>query len=281
MQYKRILMSCLIVILILCTSVLSIGATSEATPFEQAVGVISPTAVSNEPFVVQAGDTFEVSVSIENNPGFSGFQFILEYDSTAVTFKEMVLGEMLPAETSAYEWYSFTDDVENKITFIAYLNGGVSVVENGTVVKFKFEVNSGYHGTTSVDFTKNIWMYDYAGIDCNVKSNGAVIAVHNYADAPVITDPTCTEDGYITYTCSDPDCTDKTLVLPGEPMTGHDMAEATCTEPATCKNGCGYTEGTELGHDMAEATCTEPATCKRGCGHTEGEALGHDMAEAT
>ncbi|MBQ6877090.1 MAG: Ig-like domain-containing protein [Oscillospiraceae bacterium] len=98
----------------------------------------------------------------------------------------------------------------------------------------------------------------------------------------------------------------------------HDMKAATCTEPATCKRGCGYTEGealghdeveheakaptcTEigweayvtcsrcdystydeieaLGHDMADATCTEPATCKRGCGYTEGEALGHDYGE--
>ena len=58
----------------------------------------------------------------------------------------------------------------------------------------------------------------------------------------------------------------------------HDMAEATCTEPSTCKNGCGHTEGEALGHDMAEATCTLPATCKNGCGHTEGKALGHDFS---
>ena len=30
-----------------------------------------------------------------------------------------------------------------------------------------------------------------------------------------------------------------------------------------------------VAHDMKAATCTEPATCKRGCGYTEGEALGH------
>ena len=101
---------------------------------------------------------------------------------------------------------------------------------------------------------------------------------------------------------------------------GHDMVAATCTSPATCKRGCGHTEGealaheevidaakaptceetglTEgkhcglcgetiveqetvaaLGHDMVAATCTSPATCKRGCGHTEGEALPHDVQE--
>ena len=35
----------------------------------------------------------------------------------------------------------------------------------------------------------------------------------------------------------------------------------------------------ELGHDMANATCTEPATCKRDdCNHTEGESLGHSFS---
>ena len=58
---------------------------------------------------------------------------------------------------------------------------------------------------------------------------------------------------------------------------GHDMSEATCTEPSTCKNGCGKTEGDALGHDMSEATCTEPSTCKNGCGLTEGAALGHSV----
>jgi hypothetical protein len=61
---------------------------------------------------------------------------------------------------------------------------------------------------------------------------------------------------------------------------GHDMADATCTTPATCKNGCGLTEGEALGHDMADATCTTPKTCKT-CGHTGGEALGHDWVDAT
>ena len=52
------------------------------------------------------------------------------------------------------------------------------------------------------------------------------------------------------------------------------------TETAKCDR-CDVTdtktdEGSALVHDMAEATCTEPSTCKReGCGHTEGEALGH------
>ena len=60
---------------------------------------------------------------------------------------------------------------------------------------------------------------------------------------------------------------------------GHDWADATCTEPKTCKR-CSATEGEALDHDWADATCTTPKTCKR-CSETEGEALGHDWADAT
>ena len=65
------------------------------------------------------------------------------------------------------------------------------------------------------------------------------------------------------------------------PAKGHNMADATCTEPSTCtREGCGYTEGEALGHslvDVAEvpATCTEVGyTAHKGCercSYTEGK----------
>ena len=60
---------------------------------------------------------------------------------------------------------------------------------------------------------------------------------------------------------------------------GHDMAAATCENPAVC-TVCGLTEGEALGHDMAEANCVTPSACTR-CGLTEGEALGHSWTDAT
>lgn len=97
----------------------------------------------------------------------------------------------------------------------------------------------------------------------------------------------------------------------------HDLKDATCTEPKSCKN-CDYTEGEALGHDeedlaaveetcttdglkagekckrcgtvtvaqetipaghkWVDATCTAPKTCSR-CNTTEGEALGHERVE--
>ena len=58
----------------------------------------------------------------------------------------------------------------------------------------------------------------------------------------------------------------------------HSGGAPTCTEQAVC-TVCGQPYGNALGHDWADATCTEPKTCRRdGCGATEGGPLGHDWA---
>ena len=46
------------------------------------------------------------------------------------------------------------------------------------------------------------------------------------------------------------------------PVTSHDMADATCEAPKTCKNGCGLTEGEKLGH----VDTNTDHICDRACG---------------
>ncbi|MBQ9125355.1 MAG: hypothetical protein IJY13_01705, partial [Clostridia bacterium] len=133
---------------------------------------------------------------------------------------------------------------------------------------------------------------------------------HSYNS--VVTDPTCTDKGYTTHTCSVfGDVKVDTYV----DANGHSWVDATCTTPKTC-SVCGATEGTaldhsftnyvsnndatctadgtetakcdrcdvkdtrtdadsKLGHSWVDATCTTPKTCSV-CGTTEGEALGHN-----
>ena len=88
------------------------------------------------------------------------------------------------------------------------------------------------------------------------------------------TQPTCTVDGAVVYTCT----------LCGHsytetiPAPGHSWADATCETAKTC-SVCGATEGGILGHAWVDATCTAPKTCSR-CGKTEGEAPGHTPGDA-
>ena len=102
-----------------------------------------------------------------------------------------------------------------------------------------------------------------------------------YFESIIPTTINCTHENCSEADCENPElCLICGIVKEGSEALGHDMAEATCTDPATCKRGCGHIEGEALGHDMADATCTVPETCKT-CGHTEGEALGHDWIDAT
>ena len=72
--------------------------------------------------------------------------------------------------------------------------------------------------------------------------------------------PTCTETGKTEGKhCSV--CGEVLVAQETVEASGHDMADATCTAPATCKRGCGYTEVEALGHDWAEATADTLKTC--------------------
>ena len=138
-------------------------------------------------------------------------------------------------------------------------------------------------------------------------------AAHRWNEGEIVAEPTCTEEGSTTVTCTVEGCgVTETQVIPA---TGHTEVEDPYVEE-TCEtvgyeagshcSVCGETivarkeipaahkfEGepfctaanvtcircnktfTEIQpHDMLPATCTEPSTCQY-CGHTEGEALGH------
>ena len=116
-------------------------------------------------------------------------------------------------------------------------------------------------------------------------TEGAALG-HSYES--VTTDPTCTEAGYTTHTCTV--CGDS--YTDGETAAlGHSWLDATCTEKKTCCV-CGTTEGEALGHSydsvVTEPTCTEAGyttyTCSV-CGDSyidsETAALGHDYEAVT
>jgi len=81
---------------------------------------------------------------------------------------------------------------------------------------------------------------------------------HVYAEA--VTPPTCTEQGYTTYTCSG--C--GYIYIGSYVDAGHAWVDATCTTPKTCSvcsttegKANGHTEGTPVQVEKIPATCTE------------------------
>ncbi len=182
-----------------------------------------------------------------------------------------------------------------------YSNSYMGGVLSGQKVALFFEDNSylfAYYladGTldyvTVYDTSEHASFYyfpDFGWTRGSTAPNAACDAPAGYEDADTEfftslapTSINCQHEEYLEADCLNPEyCAVCGLVKDGSVALGHNMADATCTEPSTCKNGCGHTEGDALGHDMADATCTEPSTCIY-CEHTEGKALGHDMADAT
>ena len=106
---------------------------------------------------------------------------------------------------------------------------------------------------------------------CTVCGILYIPGIHTHRYEEVNVDPTCTEPGYRGKYC--PACGD-TVVEENFELLGHDMAAATCTEPATCqRENCGYQEGNALGHAW-EDPCLTTRTCSV-CGYTDDNG-GHD-----
>lgn len=103
---------------------------------------------------------------------------------------------------------------------------------------------------------------------------------HTHSYSSVVTAPTCTTQGYTTYTCSS--C-GYSYIGNYTAALGHNYASATCTAPKTC-TVCGATTGPALGHSWDSGVITtEPTytvdgvktyTCTRtGCGTTKTEII--------
>ena len=116
---------------------------------------------------------------------------------------------------------------------------------------------------------------------------------HNYT--PVVTNPSCTDGGFTTHTCSN--CSDS-YIDTNTQATGHDyravVIEPTCTTKGYTTHTCGNCNDSyadtyvdELGHDyyslVIEPTCTTKgytlhacANCRDKYADTHVDALGHD-----
>ena len=86
------------------------------------------------------------------------------------------------------------------------------------------------------------------------------VAEHIYETE--VTGPTCTQNGYTTYTCTV--CGDS-KVEHDTNATGHSWQDATCTTPKTCAV-CGETEGEALGHSFMDCVCERCGTIGGTCG---------------
>ena len=156
----------------------------------------------------------------------------------------------LAAGAKKYNVYIITDD-----------NGTATVSASsataGTTIQLTATPNNGYH------FKE----WQVVSGNAEVSDNTFIMPAGNVTVKPVFEAHSFTEEhAEEQYKKSSADCTH------------NDVYYKTCSCGAVSATETFEVPGTALNHDWAEATCTEPKTCRReGCGATDGNPLGHDL----
>ena len=127
----------------------------------------------------------------------------------------------------------------------------------GTTIRLTATPNNGYH------FKE----WQVVSGNAEISNNTFIMPAGNVTVKPVFEAHSFTEEhAEEQYKKSSADCTH------------NDVYYKTCSCGAVSATETFEVPGTALNHDWAEATCTEPKTCRReGCGATDGNPLGHDL----
>lgn len=202
-------------------------------------------AESNENLSVKVGNLnvtpnnsdIVVPISIENNIGFSGFSFCVNYDTTRLQLEktEIVLndGYKVISSPSGYgvniAWTSEKEFADDGV--IANLH--FSLKENAVSGKGYISIvfRDGYDSVYKVSdgIEKDI--------ECNIVNGYIDVSDHIYGEWVIIKEASCTETGLKRRTCTDLNCEKMEEVI--IPKTAHEYKETII--PATCKEK-GYTK---------------------------------------
>ena len=234
-----------------------------------------------------AGEQVTVTVSLKNSPGFGGMAYDMYYDNTVLRLVsyDLDLGSAICTDSGM-------DIYEDRMNF-QYAHTA-NVTGDGTLVTLTFEIIAENPCTTEIRIIpEEGTTFYYEGrkeIDFNLASAAGIITVHaapcahNSKTEVSALDPDCVNPGnHLYYICKDcgiilkaDGITETTEAAEVIPALGHDLSEATCTAPATCRReGCGYTEGESLEHTFTEyvsnndATCVEDGTETSTCEHCD------------
>ena len=301
MRIKKFLAIILIAVLTLSQSIVLAAAEPAAGPvFEVGVEAATATPISLSPVLINKGDKVSVKLNIKKNDGISIASMYLEYDSSLFGVEK---SDIKPAGLD--DSFVFGSNIDNNGVKLYIYTTSVDTYYTGELCEITFTAKAGCSDASSELFHlrkagqgKPITNTNFDNVELN--SNAVNVLVHKITKDGIVTAPTCTADGYTTYTCDDCGAeikTDTVKALGHAYDNGVVTTASTCTDKGvktfTCtRTGCtdSYTEEVAaLGHDLVSheakaPTCTEIGwdaydTCSR-CDYTtyvEKAALGHDL----
>lgn len=250
MQFKKVLSSLLVVILLLSLTVFSASASADSS-FELAVEATS-TADSGVEFI-RAGDTIEVKIAIPEgkNPGIAYMMFDVVYNAEAFDLDEASINptDLFVMGSPELDRAGVIIDEENGVvTFVTNMIAFEDVTVTGDVVTLAFKAIGGVCGDANVEI-KNLFAYTASHDAVKTVAGSDALTVHNFSTGAKV-EPTCTENGLTTYTCKDCNVTFD-MVDDAAKALGHNFSKETCTEGSACTR-CGLAGNKATGHDYSE-----------------------------
>ena len=205
MQYKRIIISCLVVVLLLCASVFAVGA-ADATPLNISVGVADAT-----PAVIKAGEEFTIEAKLVSNPGISDFKIELEFDAENLEYVSATNGDVFVENDTDFIKIKNTDNVV-KFEFF----GNSNTTKTGLVFKVVLKAKNAVSPDGAFIFKENqvtarqitadgsvFYGEKFGGEAVKVEGNPTGDNVHTHVFAKTQSvDATCTDDAYLRYFCN-------------------------------------------------------------------------------
>ena len=245
---KRIIMAALstvIMLSLILSSIISVSA-EEIPAFDETKPYIKATS---EP--VKAGETATVTFEIGNNPGFWGLRHVFTFDKDVLS--------LVPGETNEYGTFpKFTAGAKFSNTLVSPISSDDLIVLYTSVGTTDISTNKSNGMLFSIDFKVaedakpgiyNIDIKDYSPANVVSMSGKPVAFTYNQACVTVYDDththsytseitkePTCTEKGVKTFTCSCSDSYTEDIDALGHTEVIDKAVAPTCTEK-------GLTEG--------------------------------------
>lgn len=211
----------------------------------------------------KSDDYVYVDVTMENNPGVTNVTLTLSYDSTYLKLVDVEEGNVLPGACYDKKGLGcpFTLVWANDLATSNF-------TDNGVLATLKFLIKSAPNGGATLPLQISYNEDNYEIIDWEmhkvhftcVSGTCTIACPHSNTSNVGETAATCTVDGNYAHV----KCDDCEALLNAEgaeisasdvviPMLGHDLGDAACTTPASCRrSGCDYVSGTPLGHDWTK-----------------------------
>ena len=224
---------------------------------------------------VAAGNTFDVVIDLNNNAGFAALTGALVYDSDLFEF----VSAELNSDTISGALSSVTGVTPGEVRFAVVSTSPIT--SNGELLTVTLRAIAEREEISNLEL-KITELVDLIGIPLPYAVDVGNITVtashsHTWAETGVVA-PTCTEDGYTTYTCSicGSSYNDHFQSALGHSLIYHNGQAPSCTKSGweayeTCGN-CAYTTYVEIlatGHSyngvVTAPTCTEDGYTTHTC----------------